>query len=83
MKYQAKVEVSLKPGLSDPEGEASAESLRDLGYKVSEVSVSKVYYVYLEADSIEEVYERMDEMCRRLLANPVKDNYQIHVEKIE
>lgn len=82
MKYRAKVEISLKPGISDPEGEASAESLRDLGYQVSGVSVSKVYYVYLDADSMKEVYERTDEMCKRLLANPVKDNYEIHVERI-
>lgn len=83
MKYRVKVEVSLKPGLSDPEGETSAESLRDLGYKVSEVSISKVYYIYLNADSVEDAREKTDEMCRRLLANPVKDNYTIQVEKTE
>ena len=83
MKYRAKVEISLKPGLSDPEGEASAETLRDLGYKVGGVSVSKVYYIYLDADSVKESYELTDEMCRRLLANPVKDDHKIHVERTE
>jgi len=81
MRYRARVEVSLKPGLSDPEGETSAESLKDLGYKVGRVSVSKVYYIYLKADSLEEARERTEEMCRRLLANPVKDDYEIQVEK--
>ena len=83
MKYRAKVEISLKPGLSDPEGETSAESLMDLGFKISEVGISKVYNIYLEANSEEEVYTRVDEMCKKLLANPVKDNYKIHVERIE
>jgi len=83
MKYRVKVEISLKPGLSDPEGETSAESLKDLGYKVSGVNVGKVYYIYLEAGSEEEARERTDEMCRKLLANPVKDNYTIWVEKTQ
>ena len=83
MKYRVKVEISLKPGLSDPEGETSAESLKDLGYKIIEVSISKVYNIHLEANSEEEVYIRVDEMCKKLLANPVKDNYKIRVERIE
>lgn len=77
------VEVNLKPGLSDPEAETCAESLKDLGYKVSEVSISKVYYIYLNADSVEDAREKSDEICRRLLANPVKDDYTIQVEKIK
>jgi len=81
MKYRVKVEISLKPGLSDPEGETSAESLKDLGYNVSGVNVGKVYYIYLEASSEEEAHKRTDEMCRKLLANPVKDNYTIWVER--
>lgn len=83
MKYRAKVEISLKPGLSDPEGETSAESLRDLGYKVSEVGISKVYYIHLDANSMEEAYKHADEMCKKLLVNPVKDDYKIEVERIE
>ncbi|MEM2936462.1 MAG: phosphoribosylformylglycinamidine synthase subunit PurS [Candidatus Bathyarchaeia archaeon] len=83
MKYRARVEISLKSGLSDPEGETSAASLRDLGYKVHWVSTGKVYYIHLEAGSLEEAQGKVDEMCRRLLANPVKDDYMVQVEKME
>jgi len=83
MKYRARVEISLKPGLSDPEGETSAASLRDLGYKVRGVSTGKIYYIHLEANSMNEAHEKVDEMCRRLLANPVKDDYRVQVEKME
>lgn len=83
MKYRVKVEVSLKPGLSDPEGETTAASLKDLGYKVNKVSVGKVYYIHVEAGSAEEAKKRTDDMCRKLLANPVKDNYAIQVEGTE
>jgi phosphoribosylformylglycinamidine synthase len=81
MKYRLKVEVSLKPGHSDPEGETTARLLKELGYKVERVGVSKVYTVILEADSRKEALEKADEMCRRLLANPTKDNYAIVVEE--
>ena len=83
MKYRAKVEVRLKQGLSNPEGEASAESLRDLGYAVSEVGISKIFYIHLTASSLSEAHNQVDEMCKKLLANPVKENYEIEVEKIQ
>ncbi|MEM1540070.1 MAG: phosphoribosylformylglycinamidine synthase subunit PurS [Candidatus Bathyarchaeia archaeon] len=81
MKFRLKVEVGLKPGHSDPEGETTARLLRELGYKVERVNVSKVYTVFLEANSRDEALAKADELCRRLLANPTKDNYRIIVEE--
>ncbi|MGB9959238.1 MAG: phosphoribosylformylglycinamidine synthase subunit PurS [Candidatus Bathyarchaeales archaeon] len=81
MKYRLKVEVSLKPSHSDPEGETTARLLKELGYKVEKVGVSKVYTLTLEANSRKEALEKADEMCKRLLANPTKDNYAIAVEE--
>ncbi|MEM3700168.1 MAG: phosphoribosylformylglycinamidine synthase subunit PurS [Candidatus Bathyarchaeia archaeon] len=81
MKYRLKIEVKLKPGHSDPEGETTAHLLKELGYKVETVNVSKVYYVILETESKEEAKAKADEMCRRLLANPTKDDYVIVVEE--
>jgi len=83
MKYIAKVEVSLKPGHSDPEGETTRASLVELNYPVEDVRVSKVYRILLEASSIEEAKRKVEEMCRRLLANPVKDDYTINIEEAE
>ncbi|MBS7637220.1 phosphoribosylformylglycinamidine synthase subunit PurS [Candidatus Bathyarchaeota archaeon] len=80
MKYRLKIEVNLKPGHSDPEGETTARLLRELGYKVEEVGVSKVYNVVVLADSKDEALMKAEEMCKRLLANPTKDNYTILVE---
>jgi len=81
MRYIARVEVSLKPGHSDPEGETTRASLVELNYPVREVRVSKVYKLVLEASSIEEAERQVEEMCRRLLANPVKDDYTITIEE--
>ena len=81
MKYRAKIEVSLKPGHSDPEGETAARLLKELGYAVNAVNVSKVYTVILEARTSSEVKAKAEDMSKRLLANPTKDNYTIVVEE--
>ena len=81
MKYRAKIEVSLKPGHSDPEGETAARLLKKLGYAVDAVNVSKVYTILLEAKTPSEAKAKAEEMCKRLLANPTKDNYTIAIEE--
>lgn len=81
MRYRLRIEVSLKPGDSDPEGETTARLLKELGYKVERVNVSKVYRVLLETETREEAEEKAEEMCKRLLANPTKDNYMIVIEE--
>jgi len=81
MKYRAKIEVSLKPGYNDPEGETTGRLLKELGYPINAVNVSKVYNLILDAQTAEEAREKAEEMCRRLLANPTKDNYAIAIEE--
>jgi phosphoribosylformylglycinamidine synthase len=81
MKFRARIEVNLKPGHSDPEGETTKQSLSELNYAVHSVNVSKVYEIVLEAKSLAEAKKQVDEMCKRLLANPVKDNYRFEIEE--
>lgn len=83
MEYQVEVEVSLKPGYSDPEGETTRKALIELKYPVNAVNVSKVYNIRLEAASSEDAGRKVDEICRRLLANPVKDNYKFKLEELK
>ncbi|MGA3191093.1 MAG: phosphoribosylformylglycinamidine synthase subunit PurS [Candidatus Bathyarchaeia archaeon] len=81
MKYCLRIEVSLKPGHSDPEGETTAQLLKELGYEIEAANVSKVYTVTLEAGSKKEAKTKAEEMCKRLLANPTKDNYSVKIEE--
>ena len=81
MKYRAKIEVTLKPGHSDPEGETVSRLLKELGYTVDSVNVSKVYSILLKAGTAKETRAKAEEMSKRLLANPTKDNYSITVEE--
>ncbi len=81
MKYRAKIEVSLKPGHTDPEGNTTQHLLKELGYAVSEVSVSKAFSIRLEALNAKDAKAKAGEMAKRLLANPTKDNYTIAIEE--
>jgi len=81
MKYRLRIEVGLKHGHSDPEGETTEQLLRELAYKVETVNVSKVYNIILEATSRKQAETKADEMCKRLLANPTKDNYSFAIEE--
>ncbi len=82
MKWRLRIEVSLKPGHSDPEGETTAQLLKELGYKIETVNVGKTYTAILEASSKKEARAKSEEMCKRLLANPTKDDFSIDIEEI-
>jgi phosphoribosylformylglycinamidine synthase PurS subunit len=79
MKYQIRIEIKLKPGHNDPEGEATTRLLKELGHKVESVEVSRVYNIVLEGRSRKEAEANSEEMCKRLLANPTKDDYEIAI----
>jgi len=82
-RYLARVYVRLKPGYSDPEGETTARALRGLGYGVEDVRVSKVYEILFEAEGRSEAGELVEEMCKRLLTNPTKDDYTYELREME
>jgi phosphoribosylformylglycinamidine synthase subunit PurS len=78
MKYSFEVLVTLKPGLSDPQGKAVEGSLPALGWtNVSGVRVGK--HVKLDVDATDEAAARdqVEEMARRLLSNPVIEDFRI------
>ncbi len=81
MNFHATVYVSLKKGYSDPEGETTASALQGLGYNVTQVRSSKAYEVSFEAKSREAAEATLDEMCRRLLTNPTKDDYRFELRE--
>lgn len=74
------VHITLKPGVLDPQGKAIEDSLHSLGYaEVEEARVGKVIELYVQ-DGLE-LEARVTEMCKKLLANPVIENYQFVVEE--
>jgi phosphoribosylformylglycinamidine synthase len=83
MEFIAFVYVSLKSGYSDPEGEAAAQALRGLGYSIDNIKASKAYEITFKADNREAADSQIDEMCKRLLTNPTKDDYRIELREKE
>ena len=78
---RVKIFVSLKNGVLDPQGKAVERSLHTLGYKeVHDVRVGKFVELNLQADSLEAAEGRIREMCDRLLANPVIENFHYEIE---
>ncbi|MGH2526700.1 MAG: phosphoribosylformylglycinamidine synthase subunit PurS [Actinomycetota bacterium] len=72
MRYVAHVEVSLKPGLFDPQGKAIEGSLPALGWSnVSDVRVGKYVRLVVDATDLEAATTQVGDMSRRLLSNPV------------
>lgn len=79
MNYKLRIEVSLKRGHVDPEGETTKRLLKELGYSVDKVNIIKVYLLTLESKSRKESEEKAEEICRHLLVNPTKDDYSITI----
>jgi phosphoribosylformylglycinamidine synthase PurS subunit len=77
---QVKIFVSLKNGVLDPQGKAVQQSLHTLGYKeVQDVRVGKFVELNLQTNSREAAEGRIREMCDKLLANPVIENFHYEI----
>ena len=78
MRYRGRVRVMPRSGLLDPQGHAVEQALGALGFAgVSGVRVGRTLEIALDADSETQVRERLGEMCRRLVANPVTEDFTI------
>ena len=82
-RFMAFIEVWLKEDLVDAEGRTVKEALNDLGYPVLMSRVGKIYRLWIEADDDNKAVEMVDEICKRLLTNPIKDSYSFRVKKYE
>ena len=75
---KARVHVTLKDGVLDPQGEAVRHALGSLGFGgIGEVRIGKVIEVDLAATDPGAARAEVDEMCRKLLANTVIENYDV------
>lgn len=78
---KAKIHVTLKDGVLDPQGKAVGHALGSLGFEgVDEVRQGKYIEVDLTETDAEKARENVDAMCRQLLANTVIENYEIEIE---
>ena len=79
--FKAQVNVRLKNGVLDPQGKAIEGALDSLGFEgVSSVRQGKVFDVELEAASKAAAQKSLEEMCEKLLANTVIEDYSVEVD---
>jgi phosphoribosylformylglycinamidine synthase subunit PurS len=79
---RARVFVTLKPSVFDPQGKTIADALHSMGYGgVEEVRQGKYFELELEADTREKARSIAAEVADKLLANPVIESYRIEVDQ--
>jgi phosphoribosylformylglycinamidine synthase subunit PurS len=82
-KYQSKIYVTLRPSVLDPAGTAVQSGLIQLGYEsVEGVRIGKYIELSLSATDEADARKQLDEMCDRLLANPVIENYLFEITEL-
>lgn len=81
--YLAKVYVTLKPTVNDPQGLTIKGALHNLGFaSVEDVRAGKYIEIRIEESDPTKANEQVNEMCHKLLANPVIENYRFELEGV-
>ena len=82
--YLAKIFVTLKPTVNDPQGLTVKGGLHTLGFaNVKSVRVGKYMEVRVDEPDEAKAGEQVKEMCSKLLANPIIENFKFELEKVE
>ncbi len=80
--FKVKIEVKLKPVVLDPQGKSVLMALQNLGYgEVEDARIGKLIELTVKDGSAESVKERVNDMCVRLLSNPVIEVFTVKVEE--
>ncbi len=79
---KAVVYVRLKEGVLDPQGLTIRRALRDMGYEgIKEVKTGKFFEISLTCENRKQSQEKVDQICRKLLTNPIIERYSFKLEK--
>ncbi len=80
--FQSKITVTLRRSILDPQGKAVENGIHSLGYdKVEDVRIGKFIELSVDASSRKEAEEVTREVCKKLLANPVMEDFSFVVEE--
>jgi phosphoribosylformylglycinamidine synthase PurS subunit len=79
---KARVFVTLKPSVFDPQGQTIADALHSMGYgTVGDVRQGKYFELELQSDSTDQARNLAAEVADKLLANPVIESYRVEIEQ--
>ena len=78
---RARVAITRRPEIADPEGATVKKALTDLGYEeVRAVRFDRSITLDVDEDDAARARQRVEEMCSRLLVNPVMEDYTVELE---
>ncbi|MEW6244852.1 MAG: phosphoribosylformylglycinamidine synthase subunit PurS [Bacillota bacterium] len=81
MRFRVRVYVTLKQTVLDPQGSAVSRALQDLGYEgVRDVRIGKMVDMSVEAEGPDEARAKVEQIAKRLLANPVLEEFSVSLE---
>jgi phosphoribosylformylglycinamidine synthase len=82
--YRAKIVVTLKKSVMDPQGATVQHALESLGYEgVQNVRMGKYIELDIAKEDRDKAEEQVDEMCNKLLSNPVIEKYHFDLEEVK
>lgn len=78
--YRSKIKITLRRSILDPQGKAVEHSIQSLGYKnVLDTRIGKYIELSLDVKTEDEAREITTEVCKKLLANPVMEDYEFEI----
>ncbi len=82
--YKAKINVTLKKSVFDPQGKAVLDALHSMGFKDADnLRVGKFFDLSLEAKTRKQAETEVKEMCEKLFTNPVIEQYAFELEEVK
>ena len=82
-KFKAKINILLREGILDVQGKAVENALHAIEYPmITEVKIGKHVNLFVEAEDSEKARSLVDEASKKLIANPIIEDYQINIEEI-
>ncbi len=80
MKFRAEINVMPHKALLDPQGKAVSSSMKNIGLaEITGVRIGKHIHLEVEADDEASAKAKVDEACKKLLINPITENYEFEV----
>ena len=81
--YLSKIKITLRKSILDPQGKAVEHSIQSLGYgNIKDTRIGKFVELKIDASSDKEAGKITDEICSKLLANPVMEDYDYEVTRL-
>ncbi len=81
MNYNVEVKTSLKKGMLNPEASTIEKALALLNFEVNDTKTINIIQFTLNAENEEDALAQVDEMCQKLLCNPVIHDYEINISE--